>query len=226
MARWKVKEESITSTFSADIVWGCAVAVDRISGGYLKHPLKKWNADLNVTEITQQANKHLVKAMLANQDYASVTEQDIEDGKEVRQYCSGFLLKRIAGKIREFETVVLRIAQLNEFTNRNLLEFSIISCLPANMRRELKRQAVQTAMWESTKLVGNIGDSITTEIEIVKCFYVDAYNKYSISARAGESFVSFWFKDLMPVGNIFKIHGRISKQRDDGSTKLNYVKIK
>ena len=210
--------------FSADIVWGCAVAVDRINNGYCKED--EWNRNTDCHFISKQANKKAVKRMLATNDYHDVTEADIERGKELRHYFNGYLLREVAGKINDFEKQALRIAQLDEFTNRNLLQFAIISCLPSSFRREEKKKKLDNAIWHSCPLVGSVGDYIQSDIEIVKCYFNSNYDKYRITARLGDSFVYFWFKQGFSVGEVVKVKGRIKTKRPDNTTQFHYVKLK
>jgi hypothetical protein len=99
--------------FTADHVWGLAVAADRINGGYVKADVYAENLDV----VQKQANKTMVKGWLRNNQNPA-TAADVERGREVRNYFNGYLLKQIAGKINDFEQTALRIAQMDEFTNQ------------------------------------------------------------------------------------------------------------
>ena len=52
--------------FTADQVWGCAIAADRINGGYLKEPVYARNLDV----IEKQANKQMVKDWLRSNSFS------------------------------------------------------------------------------------------------------------------------------------------------------------
>lgn len=208
--------------FNADIVWGCAVAADRINGGYVKE--QEWDYEQTPAVVKRDANKMMVKKWLREADYSQVTEQDIEQGKTVRSYFNGFLLKELAGKINDFERQALKIAQMDEFTNRAMLEFAIVSCLPQTMRRDQARNDVAREIRQSTQLSGAVGDTVQGEIEVIKCFYSQNYNKYRITAKLVDSFVDFWYNKNLDVGERMRIKGKIKAQRDDNVTQLNYVK--
>jgi uncharacterized protein YggL (DUF469 family) len=206
--------------FTADYVWALAVEADRINGGYLKE--EQWQEVEGQTVKTMEANKKMVKAWLMAQK--PVSEADIEQGRVVRHYFNGFLLKQISGKINDFEQQALRIAQMDEFTGRNLLEFAIVSCLPSTMRRDQERKDTVREILASTQLQGNVGDKVQGEIEVVRSYYSQEYNKYRITAKLVDSFVDFWYNSAMDAGSRVKIKAKIKSVRGDKTTQLNFVK--
>ena len=210
--------------FDADIVWGCAVAADRINGGYAKYDEWKYREDGD-NFISRHANKTIVKNMLGLRDYSAVTEEDITVGKTLREYYKGYLLKQISGDITDFEDVVLAFAQTDTFTNKQLYAFAVISCLPADHKQTVNKNIIDRTIRESIPLLGDEGEQVIGELIIVKSTFVDNYDRYKISGRFGESFVDFWLKVGFKVGEPVKIKGRIKQHRADGSTQLNYVKL-
>jgi hypothetical protein len=205
--------------FTAEQVWGLAVEADRINDGYLKEDL--WDtAEAGVRIKT--ANKVLVKQWLREERQPSV--EDVEKGREIRHYFNGFLLKQISGKINDFERQALRIAQIDEFTSKNLLEFAIVSCLPSTQRRDVDKNALAAEVRNSTQLTGQVGDKIQGEIEIVKSYYSQEYNKFRITAKLVDSFVDFWYNTNMDTGSRVSIKAKIKSVRGDNTTQLNFVK--
>ena len=204
--------------FTPGQVWGLAVEADRINGGYLKEPVYAQNLDV----IEKRANKVMVKEWLRAGRMPS--DADIEEGLAVRHYFNGFLLKQISGKINDFERQALRIAQMEEFAGNDMLEFAIVSCLPSTMRRDQERNDVARDIRDSTQLTGAVGDTVQGEVEIVKCYYSQEYNKYRITAKLVDSFVDFWYNKDLAKGDRVKIKGKIKSCRGDLTTQLNYVK--
>jgi hypothetical protein len=204
--------------FTADHVWGLAVAADRINEGYFKADVYAETLDV----VQKQANKTMVRSWLRNNQNPA-TAQDVERGREVRNYFNGYLLKQISGRINDFESTALRIAQMDEFTGKNLLEFSVVSCLPSVMLRDLDRKQLKNAISSSTQLEGEVGDKITGEIEVFRCDYQQTYDKFIIQARMGDSYVSFWFGSR--IDGAVTIRAKIKEQRGDLTTALNFVKI-
>jgi hypothetical protein len=208
--------------FTADQVWGLAVAADRVNGGYFKEDV--YVMENECQKRVTQANKMMVKQWLREGAFTEATEADIEQGREIRHYFNGFLLKELSGKINDFERQALRIAQIEEFTNKNLLEFAIVSCLPSTQRRDVDKNALAAEVRNSTQLTGQVGDKIQGEIEIVKSYYSQEYNKFRITAKLVDSFVDFWYNTNMDTGSRVFIKAKIKSVRGDNTTQLNFVK--
>jgi hypothetical protein len=209
--------------FTADQVWGLAVAADRINEGYFKEPV--WGqSDSGESKIIKDANKLMVKQWLRTNNFSAATAEDIAKGQEIRNYFNGFLLKQISGKINEFEQQALRIAQMDEFTSRNMLEFAIVSCLPSVMIRDQSRNELAREVRNSTQLQGAVGDKIQGEIEVVKCYYSKDYDKYRVTAKLVDSFVDFWYNSNLEAGQKLSIKAKIKSVRGDNTTQLNFVK--
>jgi hypothetical protein len=207
--------------FTADHVWALAVVADRINGGYLKET--EWLENAVPPCMGREANKKLVKQWL-REGSNPTTEADIEKGREIRNYFNGFLLKQISGKINDFEQQALRIAQMDEFTGKNMLEFAVVSCLPSVMIRDQSRNDLAREVRASTQLQGAVGDKIQGEIEVVKCYYSKDYDKFRVTAKLVDSFVDFWYNSNLEAGQKLSIKAKIKSVRGDNTTQLNFVK--
>jgi hypothetical protein len=208
--------------FTADQVWGLAVAADRINGGYFKEDV--YVLENQCQKRITQANKLMVKQWLREGAFTEATAEDIAKGQEIRNYFNGFLLKQIAGKINDFEQQALRIAQMDEFTGKHMLEFAIVSCLPSVMLRDQIRNELSREVRASTQLQGAVGDKIQGEIEVVKCYYSKDYDKYRVTAKLVDSFVDFWYNSNLEAGTRLSIKAKIKSVRGDNTTQLNFVK--
>jgi len=208
--------------FTADQVWGLAVAADRINGGYFKEDV--YVLENECQKRVTQANKLMVKQWLREGAFTEATQADVEKGREVRNYFNGFLLKQISGKINDFEQQALRIAQMDEFTGKNMLEFAIVSCLPGVMLRDQIRNELAREVRASTQLQGAVGDKIQGEIEVVKCYYSIDYDKFRVTAKLVDSFVDFWYNSNLEAGQKLTIKAKIKSVRSDNTTQLNFVK--
>lgn len=207
--------------FTADQVWGLAVRADTLNGGYCKEAV--WGlSDSGESKLIKEANKVLVKGWL--RDNIQPTNIEIQLGQKYRTYFNSFTLKALTGKINDFERQALKIAQMEEFTGRNMLEFAIVSCLPATARRDQQRNDLNREIFSSEQLIGSEGDTITGLITVISSRFNQNYNKFKIQARMGESFVDFWFSKEL-AGEL-SIKGKIKAQRGDKTTALNYVKIR
>ena len=203
--------------YSADQVWAIAVRVDRENGGYVKLPVYAETLDV----VKTQPNKVIVKEMI-RENYQP-TEDEIAEGQRVRKYFNTFTMKLLTGKINEFEQTALKIAQKDAFTNRDMYDFAVVSCLPDVARRDAARTELKREIYQSEQLVGNVGDRIQGLINVISCRYNQNYNKFRVQARMGEAFVDFWYgKEL--EGEL-TIKGKIKAVRGDKTTQLNFVKV-
>lgn len=208
--------------FTAEQVWGLAVAADRINGGYFKEEVVVYENQCR--KVIKEANKLMVKQWLREGSFTEATAEDVAKGQEIRNYFNGFLLKQISGKINDFEQQALRIAQMDEFTPKNMLEFAIVSCLPSVMIRDQSKNELAREVRASTQLQGAVGDKIQGEIEVVKCWYSKDYDKYRVTAKLVDSFVDFWYNSNLEAGQKLSIKAKIKSVRGDSTTQLNFVK--
>ena len=211
----------LPQTFTADQVWACAAAADRINGGYCK--MDEWMHNATPPYIAKKANKQLVKDWLRTSDFVEVTEADYAAGRGYRDHFKSYTLLMIAGKLNDFQQTALKIATKDSFTGRDMYDFAVISCLPDVARRDQQRTELKREVYASEQLQGAEGEQIVGDITVVKTRYSNEYNKFKIDARMGESFVDFWFSKELK-GEL-RIKGKIKAQRGNKTTALNYVKI-
>jgi len=206
--------------FTADQVWGCAAAAQRINEGYFKED--QWDTAEAGVKI-KTANKSLVKNWLARGDYSLVTAADIAAGQTARNHFKSYTFLAIAGRLNEFQETAMKLAAKEEFTGRDIYDFAVISCLPSVAVRDAANSELKREIYTSEQLQGAVGDSIVGDITVISARFNPDYNKHKITARMGESFVDFWFgKEL--TGEL-RIKGKIKVQRGNKTTQLNYVKI-
>lgn len=209
--------------YTPEIVWGCAAAAHRLNEGYHKDPVHEWKDDKTMV-LVKDSNKSIVRGWLREENYAAVTEADIEKGKEYRRHFAGYTLAAIRGPLNDFQQQALKIANIDEFTGRHLLEFSIVACLPAVAERDSSRSSLKKEVFASTQLAGQEGDTIVGDLTVVSSKYMANYSKYRIAGRMGESFVDFWTNLDLAADQVVRIKAKIKKHRDDKTTQLNYVK--
>ena len=206
--------------FTAETVWACAAAAQRINEGYFKED--QWDSAEAGIKI-KTANKSLVKAWLRDQDYSLVTAADTEEGIRARNHFKSYTFLAIAGRLNEFQETAMKLAAKEEFTGRDIYDFSVISCLPSVAVRDVANSELKREIFTSEQLQGNTGDTIVGDITVITARFNNDYNRYKITARIGESFVDFWFGQELE-GTI-RVKGKIKTQRGNKTTQLNYVKI-
>jgi hypothetical protein len=208
-----------TVEFTADQVWAIAVRVDRNNGGYVKLPVYHETLDVVKTE----PNKVIVKDMIRN-NYQP-TDEEVEAGRSVRAHFNSYTFLALAGKLNDFQHQALKIAQMDRFTGRNMLEFAIVSCLPDVARRDAARKEFMAELYASEQIQGAEGDRISGYLTVEQCRFNPNYNKFRVQGRMGESFVDFWFGRELLVGANLPIKGKIKRLRGDKTTQLNFVKV-
>jgi hypothetical protein len=214
-----MNKQGATMKFTADQVWGCAAAAQRINGGYFKEPEF---ADDRVT-ILRNANKSMVKGWLRDEDYSQITAADITAGQTARNHFKSYTFLAIAGRLNEFQTTAMQLAAKEEFTGRDIYDFSVISCLPSVAVRDVANSELRREIYTSEQLQGAVGDAVVGDITVLTARFNPDYAKHKITARMGESFVDFWFGQELK-GEL-RIKGKIKAQRGNKTTQLNYVKI-
>jgi hypothetical protein len=90
------------------------------------------------------------------------------------------------------------------------------------MLRDQSRKELDSEIRSSTQLNAAVGDRVQGEIEVIKSFYSQDYNKFRITAKLGDSFVDFWFGTALE-GRV-SIKGKVKAQRGNNTTQLNFVK--
>jgi hypothetical protein len=214
-----MNKQGATMKFTADQVWGCAAAAQRINEGYFKEDQRNHHTGL----VVKTANKALVKGWLRDEDYSQITAADIAAGQTARNHFKSYTFLAIAGRLNEFQTTAMQLAAKEEFTGRDIYDFAVISCLPSVAVRDVANSELKREIYTSEQLQGAVGDTIVGDITVISARFNPDYNKHKITARMGESFVDFWFgKEL--EGTI-RIKGKIKTQRGNKTTQLNYVKI-
>ena len=208
--------------FTADQVWACAAAAQRINGGYVK--MDEWMHNATPPYLAKKANKALVKEWLRTNDFVEVTEEDYAAGRAARDHFKSYTLLMIAGKLNEFQQTALKIATKDTFTGRDMYDFAVVSCLPDVAQRDVARNELKREIYASEQLVGEEGQQIVGDITVISSRFNPNYGKFRIQARMGESFVDFWHtKELK--GEL-RIKGKIKRVRcGEKTTQLNYVKI-
>jgi hypothetical protein len=215
-----MNKQGATMKFTADQVWGCAAAAQRINEGYFKED--QWDTAEAGIKI-KTANKSLVKAWLRDEDYSQITAADIAAGQTARNHFKSYTFLAIAGRLNEFQTTAMQLAAKEEFTGRDIYDFAVISCLPSVAVRDVANSELKREIYTSEQLQGDVGDSIVGDITVISARFNPDYAEHKITARMGESFVDFWFgKEL--EGTI-RIKGKVKTQRGNKTTQLNYVKI-
>jgi hypothetical protein len=210
-------------SYTADQVWGTAVAIHRINGGYFKED--QWMHNATPPYLDKRANKTVVKEWLKTSNFVDVTQEDIARGQEVRRHFQSYMMLALKGQLNDFQREAFKISQLTEFGPRDHLAIAITSCLPSVYERDRDRKEFMDQIRNSTQLAGEEGDKVQGEIVVLSSRYNMNYNKWKISAKMVDSFVDFWYNTNLNAGDILRVKGKVKAQRSNNTTQLHYVKV-
>ena len=212
--------------FSAELVWAYAVQIDKQYGGYYKEAQYIPREDGTYEQIL--ANKVLLRTWLLNPDNVPyISDEVIEESRQVRTACKGWLFKKLAGRSSEFVDYALLIANKEEFAGTDRQEISTIACLPNSVRHDSANDQLRKLMMESEQLIGEIGESIIMDVKIIEVKFFPEYSKLRVSAVAGNSVVYFFVKpaDYYKKDATIHIKAKIKSFTSEKTTQLNYVRL-
>jgi hypothetical protein len=221
----RAKSRPATMQYSADDVWGAAVAAQRINGAYLKEAFYKTNED-GSAELVKKRNRDVMMDFLCVP--GTITDEDRTQGRECLRFLQNDLTFRaLKGQLSAFDASVSKvIAVENHFDSKqHSLELAVIACLPQSHQRSIARQEVQSRVQQSAGVFGAIGDKVTLEVEVVSANYSKNYNIFWVTAITQDNrAVFFSYKSKLITGSWIQIQGAIKAHRDD-KTQLNRVKV-
>jgi hypothetical protein len=105
-------------------------------------------------------------------------------------------------------------------------ELAVIAALPNSARRSQERENVEQRIQFATGgLFGNVGDKVTTNIEVISANYSQQYNIFWIRGITDQDQpVTFSLKEKFEAGTQITVKGKIKAHRNN-LTQLNYVKV-
>ena len=223
---WQPRAKPVSVKYSADTVWAAASAANRINGGYFKEHVYE-HLEGQPPAIVKRRNREVMMEFLV--DPSKLTEQDIAQGQECRKFLQNDITFRaLKGKLTDFDSSTSKvIAVEEEFDSvKHKLELAVVACLPQSHQRTLERQAAQERVRQTSgDLVGNPGDKVQLDVEIIKSNYSQQWNTwYSTAVTPDNRAVFFAYRQQLGVGAKCTIYGTVKAHRD-GTTQLNRVSI-
>jgi hypothetical protein len=207
--------------YNADDVWGAAVAAQRINGKYVKLSM----ISESDPAINQQSNRQIVNSFLA--DPFTITDEDREQGKQVRTFFQAFTFKILQGKaLNEFNNTAMLISNRDVITSE--YDVAVITSLPSSYERGVKQQTVdQRINFARGGYVGTVGNKIqVANVEVLKCIYSEKWGTHFATCITTEDQVLFFaIKNKLEVGKTISIQGTVKGQRNPNTTQLNRVKV-
>ena len=201
--------------FLAEDVWTASAYAYRISGNqYIKAIMPG---------VSNHTNRE--KMMTALLDNMLFEEQDVEQGKKLRQYFQTLTFKVMKGSsMSDFQKSAMQVAE--KATIISNFDFSVIASLPATYAKMTSRDEVDRRInWARGGFIGSIGDKTTEKIEIIKKLWSNNYNTWYFTGINDKDQVLFFaHKGDFEIGTSVTIEGKVKSHRDN-STQLSHVKV-
>lgn len=210
----KPMPKATSFSHDADKVWGLAAIAFRTNNGYVKAVAPGLN---------QQTNRQLIESML--KDNIALSDEDLKQGQKIRQYFKALTFKVIEGKtLTPFLQSAMEIANKDQITDN--LGLAVIASLPATYEKMTSRDDVDRRIkWATGGFMGNVGDKVTANIEVVKQIWSQNWNTYYITGITNDDKVLFFaYKNNIEIGDRVTIQGKVKSHRDT-STQLSHVKV-
>ena len=225
--QWKSRARPEGIRHSVDNVWGAAVAAQRINGSYVKETQHRLDDTIGTIIVDKRRNRDIMVDILANP--AQLTVEDIAQGQECRKFLQNDITFRaLKNKLTEFDGAVSKVLAVEDDfdTVKHKYELAVVACLPQSHTRTLERQAVQDRVRQTSgDHVGNPGDKVQLDVEIIKSNYSLQWNTwYATAVTPDNHAVFFAYRQQLGVGAKCTIYGTVKAHRD-GSTQLNRVNI-
>ena len=212
------RRNQLVLSWTADQVFAAAVMAQQQNGEYVK------NVQYNDQgEVTVQPNKVVMRELLMQNTQFSA--EAISQGQQVREHYQKLLFEQMSGELKDFLSSALRIASKEQFQNNEWLDLAIAAALPSCAERDQKRRAAEAERDQLTTQsnpVGQVGDKIALQMQVVQCRWSQKWNCWTINAQAGGNMFFFFHKQEL-TGTV-QVCGTVKGHRDR-ITQLNRVKI-
>ena len=216
----------VQTSHSVSDVWAAACAAQRVNGEYVKEARPEHN-DKGEVLSTLRRNRDIMVEFLQNPDRLLV--EDVEAGEQVRNFLQQDLTFRaLKGQLTDFDQSVSKCIAVTDcfYTVTHRYEMAVVACLPSSVHRSQQRQSAEQRMkFARGGLIGQVGNKITTNMEVISANYSQQYNIFWIRGITDQDQpVMFSNKEKFDAGTSITIQGKVKAHRDN-MTQLNYVKV-
>lgn len=214
-----------SAKFTISDVWAAACAAHRVNGGYFKE--EQWMRNATPPYISKRKNRDVMMEFLMSP--TDLTVDDIERG----EYCCNFLendlvFRTLKGKTNEFDSAIKKVLAVKGLFDsyQHKYELAIVACLPQSVERsEIRQNSDNRVKFAKGGLLGDVGDKVNLDAEVINSTYSQQYNCYWIRAiTSADQPVFFSYKSSIDAGTQLAIKGTV-KAHKDNLTQLNRVKV-
>jgi hypothetical protein len=214
-------------SYAMSDVWASACAAQRINSGYFKDIVWEWNEVKNRNMVVKRKNRELMMELLEHPERLLV--EDVEQGEELRHWLQNDLTFRaLKSQLTEFDTATRKCLAVKDrfYTVSERYELAVVAALPNVMLKAKAREAAQDRLsTTSGELIGNVGDKIQLNVEVIRTVFSKNWNVNFVTAvTADNQAVFFSYRQDLTVGHFHTIRGSV-KAHKDGQTQLNRVSI-
>ena len=218
-----------------DFVWGAGVAAYRVNNHkfYSLHESASINDKIAFGHLEASEavvpNLTIIRGILDGTNADVVTQEDIEAGRELRKYFQTWVFRVIKGVLlSEFQKNFLNMSDFDEWDSGMTQYFNYLAYAPELAIKEQAEDRRNNRISGCTGTVGNVGDRVELNIEVLYTRYSPQWNRYYFTAVTETNKVVRFSKDkkFMEEDCEYKISARV-KMHDNqtGITRLNYVKL-
>jgi hypothetical protein len=155
--------------------------------------------------------------------------EDVEAGEQARDFLQKDLTFRaLKGQLKDFDQSVSRCLAVTDrfYTVTHRYELAVVAALPNSVRRSQERQNTEQRLkFAQGGLIGQPGDRVTANAEVISANYSQQYNIFWIRAITDKDQpVTFSNKQKFDAGTHLTIQGKV-KAHLNNLTQLNYVKV-
>jgi len=212
------RQKKVSKIYPTMDVVAAACAAQRINGAYIKAPFQLGD------ENPRKTNRELVYSFL--EDISNIQDCDRQQAEDIKTFYKGYTFKVLSGAyLSEFDRNTMKM--LEEESTPEGYNVAVLASVPSSYLKAKKRdEADRRARFAQGGLIGNVGDKVDMDVEVLKSVYSKNWNTYYISAiNSEEQAVFFAYKQEITAGTLLHIKGTVKRHRDDGVTQLNRVKV-
>ena len=208
-------------TWAADRVFAAAVAAHQSNGEYLKY--EKIDSE---GKVTARPNKVVMRDLLDS--HAEFTVEQCEQATKIRQHYQGLLFEQMAGELKEFLAMALKISTRDHFHSNDWLDLAVVASLPNCYERDCERRAAEERrlqLMQQSHTVGKPGDRVQGQFEVVQCRWSNRWRMWTVNAQQDLNLFFFFHNTQLNPVDCVELRGTVKCHRDDAVTQLNRVKI-
>jgi hypothetical protein len=214
------RQKKVTRIWPTMDVVAAACAAQRVNGEYVKIPYK---LGVDGDNIKRTTNRELVYQYLEDESF--VTDADRLLAEDVKDFYKGYTFKVLSGAyLSEFDRIVMKILE-EEFTPSGY-NVALLTSIPQTYIRAKERDAAdRRTRFAQGGYVGNIGERLNLQVEVIKCVFSQKWGCYYITAMTtSDQCIFFGIRGSATAGTILNIVGTVKRQ-DNNQTQLNRVKV-